>query len=112
MLISAAKKPSTGEVVVFKLVSGEEVVGKVTDITADAVTITKPILLVAQMMPNGQAALNFAPFMVGAEEAGNYRFNLDRLVCGPMTPRQDISSNYLKATTGLDIPGTQGLLKP
>lgn len=115
MLISK-NAPAVGDVTVLRLTSGEEVVGKVVETNLGAITITKPVVLIAQMVQMGpgqppQAQLQFAPFMVGAEEADSFSFAKDRLTVAPLKARQDIASNYLQATTGLAMPAKPGLLK-
>jgi hypothetical protein len=98
------KELSVNDVAVIRLVTGEELVGKVVAASASDITITKPVILQMQMINPKEAGIGFAPFMVGAEEAGRYTFPHDKLVLLPMKARQDIAINYLKATTGLTMP--------
>jgi hypothetical protein len=102
------KELSINEVAVLRLVTGEELVGKVVATSANDITITKPVILQMQMISAKEAGIGFAPFMVGAEEAGRYTFPHEKLVLLPMKARKDIANNYLKATTGLEMPPGAG----
>lgn len=104
------KDLSINDVAVIRLITGEELVGKVTAVSATDITITKPVILQMQMINPKEAGIGFAPFMVGAEEAGHYTFPHDKLVLLPMKARQDIATNYLKATTSLQMPSNPGLI--
>lgn len=109
MLISKNSGPAVGDVASLRLVTGEEIIGKVVENDLTSITITKPILLAVQMVqssPNAQpqAALQFAPFMVGAEEGDNFLILKDKLLVAPMKARKDVASNYIQATTGLAVP--------
>ena len=83
--------------------------GKLVDQDSSSITLTKPILLVAQMMPNGQAALQFAPFMVGTDEDNKYVIARSALSVLPMKARKEIADNYLQATSSI-VPAGAGLV--
>lgn len=99
------KKDLVGGVAALRLTTGEEIVGKVVEQTAHAISVTKPVLLQMQMVSQTQAGIGFAPFMVGVDEDNVFVIPLDKLVVAPMRARKDIVANYTKATTGLQIPG-------
>ncbi len=103
------KSLQVGDVANIRLTNGEEVIGKLVADEATTLTLTKPILLVAQMMPNGQAALQFAPFMVGTDEDNKYVFQRSSLSVAPMKARKEIADNYLSATSSI-VPAGNGLV--
>lgn len=103
------KDVSVGEVAALRLTTGEELVGKVLDLTSTAITLSKPVIIQMQMVSQTQAGIGFAPFMVSVDEDSKFTILLAKLVCAPMKARKDIAGNYLKATTGLEIP-TGGLV--
>lgn len=103
------KSLQIGDVANIRLTNGEEVIGKLVDQDSSSITLTKPILLVAQMMPNGQAALQFAPFMVGTDEDNKYVIARSALSVLPMKARKEIADNYLQATSSI-VPAGAGLV--
>lgn len=101
-----------GDIAVFRLTSGEELIGKVTSHSADAITLTKPIVIQMQMVGPQQADVGIAPFMIGAEEDGNFTFPKTALTVVPIKARAEIVNTYLRATSPIEIPQTSGLLVP
>lgn len=65
-----------------------------------------------QMLSSQQAGIGFAPYMVTVEEDGDFTFRLNTLLGNPMKVRADMSANYIKMTTGLDVPATSKIIKP
>lgn len=105
----------TNKVVAIRTISGEEIIGKLVEETADSLTLAKPILVQLQMMQQGGAAISFAPFSLARDDASNATFYRAALLTHPAEARDDIRANYIKATTGLDIPTTgqaSSILKP
>ena len=99
------KSVAVNDVVSFRLTSGEELLAKLTGQDDASITVSKPVVVQMQMVGPSQAGLAFAPFMATADEAtSKFRFERSRLICDPIKPRSDISSQYVKMTTGLDIP--------
>jgi hypothetical protein len=91
-------------VISLKLTNGDEVVAKCLEYTDQTVKVSKPLLLQMQMVSQTQAGIAFAPFMMSASEEAAYVFAASHLVCRPVPARDDIAANYMKMTTGLDIP--------
>lgn len=109
------KAVSPNDIVVFRILTGEEIIGKVVSLNeanggeSREITVARPIVLQMQMVAPNQAGIAFAPFMVGAEEDGKYTFSYAKLLLKPMAARKDVANNYLKATTGLEMPGLSSL---
>jgi hypothetical protein len=103
MLIQT-KPDLIGKIVAFRLGNGEEVVGKLTVETTTTITLAKPIAVHLQMMQQGGAAISFAPFGLARDDDSDATFITGNLMTLPAQARDDIRANYLKATTGLDIP--------
>ena len=102
------KKVAVGDTISFRLITGEEIIAKLTDINETAITVSKPIVAQMQMVGPNQAALAFGPFMMTAdEEATKFTFRRDRLLSDPIKPRKDIAANYIQATTGI-VPAAAG----
>ena len=114
MLIEKKPTVAVNDTISFRLTTGEEIIGKLTALEDNAITVSKPIIAQMQMVAPNQAALAFAPFMATADEdMTRFRFERAHLVCDPIKPRKDISAQYVKMTTGLEIPaaGASSILK-
>jgi hypothetical protein len=100
-----------GEVAALRLVTGEEIIGKVVENSIGSITLTKPVVLQMQMVAPNQAGIGFAPFMVGTDEDSRFTIGLDKLIVHPMKARKDIAANYTQATTGIAVPQAPGIIR-
>lgn len=100
------KKLAAGDVVSLRLVSGEELIAKLIEVAGDEIKISKPVLVQVQMVAPQQAGIGFAPFMVSVDESTPMWLHTDRMLVRPMKARSDITAQYIKMTTGLDVPQT------
>ncbi len=98
------KKPTVGEVVTIRLLSGEEVIGKLASNDSQGVKLAKPIQIVVQMTRDNQMGIQFAPLMASTDEDASMTFPNSAIVIAPIVTRTDVASQYLKATTSLEIP--------
>ena len=105
------KAPSVGEVISFRLSSGEEIVGKFVSETNDTITVAKPISIGIQMVGQGQASIAFMPFMASVDDSGTLVFYRANMVTVPTRSRKDVESSYIQATTGLAVPTAGTLIK-
>jgi hypothetical protein len=106
------KKPVVGvnDVISLKLVTGEELIGKITAMDDNSITLSKLLIVQMQMVSANQAGIAFAPFMATADNSNvKFRFERSRFLCDPIKPRSDISSKYTAMTTGLEIPAMGNL---
>lgn len=104
-------KNNLDKIVSVRSSGGEEVIGRLTEETADTITLAKPIMVHLQMTPQG-AAISFAPFCLARDEDADCTFYRSSLLLVPAPVRDDIRANYIKATTGLDIPTGGGIIMP
>lgn len=98
-----------GEIVGFTLVTGAEVVGrcvkdKVDEMGVSCIRIAKPIGVQMQMMGPQQAGIGFVPVQVGADDDGECLFSYNAIAIMPRKVRAEIKANYVKMTSGLEIP--------
>jgi len=111
MLIEKNMAPKEGDIVAFRLVNGQEVIGRAVVITATSITLYRPLVLDVQMVSPQQAGLAFMPLMMAVDEETRITISLDRMVTNPVKARQDIAANYVRQTTGIAIPsGSAGLV--
>lgn len=115
MIIEKKNTVATGDIIGFRVVTGEELIGKVVSVDDKSVTVTRPVVIQMQMVAPNQAGIAFAPFMVTAEEDGQFTIAFDKMLTMPFKARRDIAANYYKATTGIDLPNSaptaSGLLR-
>lgn len=67
------------DIKVFKLVTGEEILGELIEITDKAVTLKNPVAVVMQRMQNGETGLGFMPFMAYVANK-TVVFNQDKII--------------------------------
>ena len=63
-----------------------------------------------QMVTATDAGLAFSPFQAAAPDDGEFTFRLSAMLYNPTKVRQQLSTSYLSATTGLVLPKDKGLL--
>ena len=95
MLIEIPYK--TGDTVSLKLISGEEVVGRIGEPTQDVVTLTKPMTFI--MGPQG---LGMVPYMFSAPQDAKIKIKDSAIVAIVKTDDQ-VNKQYLQQTTGLTL---------
>lgn len=109
MLINKSSIIKAGDVAGFRLVSGEEMLARVAEVTATHLTVSKPV--VVQMAPtgNGGVGLAFAPFMVTVPEDSRYVFSMDKLISPPLPARKELADKYTEMTSSI-VPASAGSL--
>lgn len=102
------KTMATNEIQIIRLTSGETIIGKVIKDTPNFLTVVKPALVFTQQGQNGQQQVGLAPLapFCKTEEINLYKSSIQFNELGD----PQIVSNYIKATTNLDIPATPGLI--
>lgn len=92
------QKQNIGEVYSFKLVTGEEVIARLSNITDSEVTVAKPLVL--SMTAKGIA---LTPFLFTADIKGEVSFPKNTVIAYAQTDKQ---------TAGQYIQGTSNILTP
>jgi hypothetical protein len=95
MLIEIPYK--TGDTVSLKLISGEEVVGRIGEPTQDVVILTKPMTFI--MGPQG---LGMVPYMFSAPKDAKIKIKENAIVAIVKTDDQ-INTQYIAQTTSLSL---------
>ena len=95
MLIS--KGVSVGEVVTFKLVTGEELIGKLGEETATYYLIERPLALVMS-----QKGLGLQPWLFTVNPDKHIKFPKDKVIVLEAT-MEEMSKNYLSGTSGIAL---------
>ena len=92
------EKPiSLGDIVSFKLNSGEELVARMDDETPTEYTLFKPMVLIMQ-----QQALGLAPFMFGVSPDAKFKLQAHAVSC--MAPTEsEIAKQYAEQTSSFQV---------
>lgn len=100
MIIDVNKKD---DVVVLKLSSGEEIIGRYQEENADGIDLRKPLSMA--MTQNGPAMAPYFACVDVMEITGSIKFNKS-LVVAITKPHKNFSDAYMQATTGIDVSAT------
>lgn len=87
----------TGDTVSVKLISGEEVVGRIGELTQDVVILTKPMTFI--MGPQG---LGMVPYMFSAPQDAKIKIKESAIVAIVKTD-ENVNKQYIQQTTGLKL---------
>lgn len=99
------EKLNTGEVYTLKLVTGEEIITKLTDVGSDHYKIYKPLVL--SMTAQGIA---MTPFLFTAEIDGH--INIPKTAVIALAPTEkSTAGQYIKGTTGIVVPDARSFGK-
>lgn len=103
MLIPKLIEP--GKIVSIKMSNGDELIAKLTEISGTVVKISKPMLIMLAPDPaTGHPGVQMAPFwMIGADPEQPFPVSHSHIQCMVLA-NQHASANYIKSTTGLEIP--------
>ena len=100
MIIDVNKKD---DVVVMKLSSGEEIIGRYQQEDTDNVELRKPLAMA--MTQTGPTMAPYFACVDVMEYNGAIKFNKD-LVVAIAKPHKNFSDAYMQATTGIDVSAT------
>jgi hypothetical protein len=107
------KLPKPDDIVTIRLVSGDEVVGKLTVINDKSVTLLQPIAAIMQPTRDGGLTLAFAPFLASTEETAEVTFPDTAILTRPILTRKDVADGYNKTVNpSAIIQPPKGLLIP
>lgn len=95
MLIT--KGVAVGEVITLKLSTGEELVGKLAEDTAEYVAIERPLTLVA-----GQGGLGLQPWLFTVDADKTFKIGKDKVMTMQATMKQ-MADSYLSGTSGIAL---------
>lgn len=103
MLVQKAKTFAARDVINLKFTNGEEILASFVSSTDSTITVTKPVIMQLVPVGNGQGAVQFAPFMLGRDDDEEYVIDNDKLMVHPGLARSDAASQYMKATSSIEL---------
>jgi hypothetical protein len=86
-----------GDIVSIKLNSGEEMIARLDEETADHLVLNKPLILVA-----AETGVGLAPFMFTIGPDAKVRLRLNSIIC-VVKSANDAGDTYITQTTGLKL---------
>lgn len=92
------------DIVSIKIISGDEILAKVIEITDKGIKISKPLQLV--IMNQGQVGM--LPFMIGTDDDNKMFLSNDKIILMGKA-RADAAGQYIENTTGIKVPGKSSL---
>lgn len=100
------QRPEQGTIIAVKLISGDEIVGKIERINATELVVSKPIAIGISAQGVG-----FAPFMVSADDDISLTFNLAQVITYTQV-RKEIKDAYIQSISGITPAGSlpEGLI--
>ena len=105
MLVEKGPAFKEGEIVAFRLTTGDEIIGKVTSSDREEIFIEKPCTL---MMTQNGLSLTAASMMSDSEKPVAY---MRSHIVARMTPHTELEAGYRSATGGIQV-APQGLVVP
>jgi len=103
MLLINVNKP--GDIVSLKLVSGDEVVGKLVSAESDTYSLDKPVVLAM-----GQQGATMVPYMLTADPSVHQFQFAKSHVLNCVNTAKTLANQYIQGTTGI-MPADAGILK-
>lgn len=88
---------------VFKLVTGEEVVGRCTQRDNGNFSVTSPLRIVVQRAGNGEYAPAFTAWLATSRDDQEYEIYANQLIVVPYEPPSEFHNAYVQATSRLDL---------
>lgn len=99
------KPMEAGDIITIKIITGEELIAKISSIGPDHVVVTKPLVVNLGQDRNGNVGIQMLPYFVltGDPDA---KLTISNQHIITKTPAADQAKNgYLQATTGLTVAG-------
>lgn len=89
------------DIITIKLVSGEEVVGKLTERSIDGVTLAKPVTVGMQQVAANQVGLAFLPVLGSVSPNTSINIPFSGMAIRPIRTGDEVMRNYIKATSDI-----------
>jgi hypothetical protein len=110
MLIDKQTILAAGDIITLKLLSSEEIVGRLVDQQHDYITISKPVLVALQPVSAKQMGLSFLPVLGSVEPETTLQVPVNALALRPVKTGPSVTSSYIQMTSGLITPSGNGLI--
>jgi hypothetical protein len=99
---------SINDIIIIKLITGEEIIAKLIDNAGSKITISKPCLLGLMQGPGGQANVGIAPWCLGISESDGIEVESSKWIFLSKA-RKEAKDQYMRATSSLQIADSTDL---
>lgn len=97
------------DIVLYKLVSGEEIIAKKVNEQTDYVILENVRTLMIQPTGNGQMGIALIPWLAGSPD-GEVHIDRSKIIGRPVQGvHKNLEDAYLQQTTGIQLAGAPGL---
>jgi len=110
MLIEKRNLVAINDVITIKLVSGEEIVGKLLEQTDSFISLGKPTTVSLQPVSPQQMGLSFLPVLGSVDPDVTLHIPTSAIAVRPVKSNKSITSSYIQMTSGLLTPGAGDLI--
>jgi hypothetical protein len=107
MLKEQNNNPIVGDIVTVKLVSGEEIVGKLADKSIDSIYISRPVQVAMQQVNANQVGLAFLPVLGSINDSTTIQIPFSGMTIRPVKTNDEVKRNYIQATTNIITPSQE-----
>jgi hypothetical protein len=104
------KSVNTGEAVVLRLVTGEEIIGKLVEQTGMVIILYRPQIVHVQFTQSGAAGVALIPLMVSADNDDRVEIPVDRILVQPLKPKRELADEYQRQTSSIVTPPSNKLI--
>lgn len=102
--------PKKGSVVIFKLINGQEIIGRCKDVKIDDhFMVTAGLENVREIGLTQDWKIQLAPYILSASDA-IITFNMDSVAASVRNIPADLEAEYLSATTKIKLADKPGLI--
>jgi hypothetical protein len=92
-----------GDIVCFKIVTGDEIIAKIVEVTTDGFVVSRPCTVIPS--PQG---LGLMQSLISADINTSVTLKLEHILMhGPVI--KDIENHYIRTTTGIE-PASKGII--
>jgi len=92
-----------GDIVDFRLPTGEEVIAKIEAADATSISVTKPLLMHLAQQQDGTPAVGLAPFIFGIDETKPLTIETSKCLYVTLA-RKEAVDQYMNATSPIAQP--------
>lgn len=109
------KQIQQGDIVALRLVSGEEIVGKIGEVEGHSIQLFKPLVLGMQQQQNSQTGqveigMAFAPFMLALADDDSVIISAENIITR-IKAREEVRNSYIKSTSDIEVPTKSTILQ-
>lgn len=104
MFIEKQNLVAINDIVTIKLMSGEELIGRLVDQNQDTVTLAKPVTVNLQPVSQNQMGLSLMPVLGSVEPDVTLQIVRSAMSIRPVKTGKALTGTYIEVTSGIITP--------